>query len=52
MKNKKVRLEVFYRKEDGIVIRYWRYEGEKNWRGETTVYKEVPYIFTSLSKEE
>jgi hypothetical protein len=40
---KKVEIEHFYREEDGTVIRYWRYEGEKDWRGETTPYSEIPY---------
>lgn len=38
-----VEYEEFYRKENGIVIRYWRNKGDKTWRGEPTVLKEVPY---------
>ena len=42
-KPKEIKIEEFYRKEDGIVIRYWRYKGDKDWLGETTCYAEVPY---------
>ena len=49
-KEKKVRIEEFYRKEDGIVIHYWRYGGEKDWRGETTPYEEVPYKLVNSHK--
>jgi hypothetical protein len=41
---KTVIIEEFYKKEEGVVFRYWRYAGEKEWVKEQTTYREKPYV--------